>query len=74
MPTVNAPKRTVVSLVTTRPVNFFNISSDRLSKSMKGLNLRWDGERMVVTHEDYPKEEKWILPGGIAVIGWEVEQ
>ncbi len=66
-------KRRVVGVVTTRPVNFFNISSDKLSETMRGLKLRWDGDKIVVTHADYPGQEKWLLPGGIAVVSWEAE-
>ncbi len=63
-----AKKLTSVSLAN----NFqaFGLNCSTLSATMAGLHLEWNGDVVVVWHEAYAGQEKWIFPGNITVMSW----
>lgn len=51
----------------------FGINCATLSDSMKGLHLRWDGYRIIVTHDEFPGQSKWIFPAACKEVTWKDE-
>ncbi len=51
----------------------FGINSSQLSDQMQGLHIRWSGIAVVVTHDTFPSQEKWVLPAGIRELTWKAE-
>lgn len=55
----------LVSVRTLRDVQFFGLHGSQLSASMAGLHIHWNGDVVVVTHDSFPGQVKWLMPGGI---------
>ena len=55
----------LISVRTTRDVQFFGVHGSQLSASMQGLHMSWNGDVVVVTHDSFPGQTKWLMPGGI---------
>ncbi len=51
----------------------FGVNAASLSESMAGLHLAWDGYRVVVTHDAYPGQSKWVFPAGCKEVTWKDE-
>jgi len=64
------PEKILTGVVLSKPVNFYNIFGDRVSNTMQGISLRWDGEKVIVKHEQWPNDEKWLMPGSITTMSW----
>lgn len=60
-----AKAQELVSVRTLQDVQFFGINGRQLSASMQGLHMSWNGDVVVVTHDSFPGQTKWLLPGGI---------
>lgn len=65
-----APKKQIVTVKLLEGIQFFNVAGTQLSANMPGIHLHWNGEVVVVTHDSWPGQEKWVFPGGISYIGW----
>ncbi len=51
----------------------FGVNSSQLSESMACMHLEWNGDHIRVTHDSFPGQEKWILPGGVKELTWKAE-
>ncbi len=49
---------------------FFGINSAQVARSMAGIHLEWNGDVVVVTHDSYPGQSKWVFPANISTISW----
>lgn len=69
-------KAVLTSIKLYESANFFNIGGTQISSTMNNgrVHLRWNGEVVVVTSDDFPGEEKWIFPGTIAFASWSTKE
>ncbi len=67
-------KRVLTAVRTAYNVQFFGINTTQISATMSCLHLEWTGEHVKVTHDGFPGEEKWILPGGICEMTWKEKE
>ncbi len=51
----------------------FGVNAASLSDTMAGLHLSWNGHVVVVTHDAFPGQTKWIFPAGCREVTWKKE-
>ncbi len=65
------PARRMAMIRTLRDMQFFGVNASQLTPGMAGgLRLEWNGEVVIVTHDSYPGEERWVFPAGISDCKW----
>lgn len=72
-PTKSEPTKKLFAVRTPQMMQFFNIHGTVLSSAMPGVELSWDGSKVIVRHEGFPGKEYWLHPQGCQM-EWRTEE